>query len=733
MSYQQAKQEFLHPADEFTPLPFWFWNDELTEDELQRQIADFDAKGVKGFVIHPRKGLPLTIPYLSERYMHFVRFAVLEAEKRGMRVVLYDEAMYPSGAAHGLVARENPEWASRCLTMERGRENIVDAPDIVAVCAACMEGNTARAITQVHPENGVYVCPKDGRELLCFRFGFSGGTIRGVHPQEDDGEANAPRSADLLNPEAVQAFIRLTHEAYYAAIPEHFGKTVIAFFTDEPDITGRNAKPGCIAWTHGFLSSFGTAEELPALWLDVGKKTAEIRTRYRRVINARLKESYYQQLADWCETHGIALTGHPAKGYDIGLLSPFQIPSQDVVWRFVHPGNGISGAESVLAKCSADRARLDGRRRNGNECFGCCGPAEAQWGMTLDDMKWYMDYLFVRGVNLLYPHAFFYSLRDGRGDERPPDVGLNNLWWPMYERIAMYMRRMSWLMTDGVDMARVAVVCEEDSMPWENCIPLYENQISFHYLPRTEKEKHAEKYDFLLDGDAVIDHLPRDVQLTHSCPCLRTAHVRKLGMELYLLVNEGEEAIHVPMQVEAHGAAWWWNAWTGNITKATTDAQGRYSLHLSRRESIILCIDPATPSHADIPDSNPQETQTVLSGARWTLTRQDTGESIDLTADENGCLQGWEAFWPKYSGWVRYETEIPCTKHASHLIISAVTGMVTRDMAEPWQCWAPYRLEIPTGTRHLSFLCCNTMANQLDDKPWPSGVNGAVSIWEEKA
>ena len=34
----------------------------------------------------------------------------------------------------------------------------------------------------------------------------------------------------------------------------------------------------------------------------------------------------------------------------------------------------------------------------------------------MDDMKWYMDYLFVRGTNLLCPHAFFYSVRDDRGD-----------------------------------------------------------------------------------------------------------------------------------------------------------------------------------------------------------------------------------------------------------------------------------------------------------------------------
>ena len=38
--------EFEHPAEEFSPLPFWFWNDTLTEEELSRQIYAFKEKGV---------------------------------------------------------------------------------------------------------------------------------------------------------------------------------------------------------------------------------------------------------------------------------------------------------------------------------------------------------------------------------------------------------------------------------------------------------------------------------------------------------------------------------------------------------------------------------------------------------------------------------------------------------------------------------------------------------------
>lgn len=28
---QSLKEQFLNPAKEFTPIPFWFWNDDLRE------------------------------------------------------------------------------------------------------------------------------------------------------------------------------------------------------------------------------------------------------------------------------------------------------------------------------------------------------------------------------------------------------------------------------------------------------------------------------------------------------------------------------------------------------------------------------------------------------------------------------------------------------------------------------------------------------------------------------
>ncbi len=96
-------------------MPFWFWNDRLTDEEIVRQIADFEAHGVYGFVIHPRVGLPRDTAWLSPRMLHCMHVAIDEAARRGMYVVLYDEGMYPSGSSSGQVVARNRAHAARGL------------------------------------------------------------------------------------------------------------------------------------------------------------------------------------------------------------------------------------------------------------------------------------------------------------------------------------------------------------------------------------------------------------------------------------------------------------------------------------------------------------------------------------------------------------------------------------------------------------------------------------------
>jgi hypothetical protein len=45
------QQQFLNPPEEFTPIPFWFWNDHLTKEEISRQINDFYRVRINHLII----------------------------------------------------------------------------------------------------------------------------------------------------------------------------------------------------------------------------------------------------------------------------------------------------------------------------------------------------------------------------------------------------------------------------------------------------------------------------------------------------------------------------------------------------------------------------------------------------------------------------------------------------------------------------------------------------------
>ena len=111
--------------------PFWFWNGEMREDEIVRQIEAMHAQGLRGFLIHPRQGME--IPYLSRTFFDRVRTAVEAAAARGMEVWLYDEFPYPSGVSGGEVLLAEADY--RCRQLERawleaegGAEVELDAP-----------------------------------------------------------------------------------------------------------------------------------------------------------------------------------------------------------------------------------------------------------------------------------------------------------------------------------------------------------------------------------------------------------------------------------------------------------------------------------------------------------------------------------------------------------------------------------------------------------------------------
>ena len=214
------------------------------------------------------------------------------------------------------------------------------------------------------------------------------------------------------------------------------------------------------------------------LWYEDSADWEKHRTDYHRAIAICLEENYYGRLSKWCEEHGIALTGHPAGSMDLGAQKYFQIPGQDLVWRYVEPGEkALNGEHSTMAKNASSAMVHLNRRRNSNELYGAYGH-----NLTYDEMVWLANWCFVRGQNLLYPHAFYYSVRGARFNERPPDVGPNAKWWDDYKPFADACRRLSWLNTDSRQVCEIAILGDANWLPDKSAKVCFQNQHDFNYL-----------------------------------------------------------------------------------------------------------------------------------------------------------------------------------------------------------------------------------------------------------
>ena len=131
---------------------------------------------------------------------------------------------------------------------------------------------------------------------------------------------------DTLNPDAVRAFLCLTHEKYKETIGKEFGGTVQGFFTDEPNcfdfFTHFDAPKPWVPWTHGFSEYFeqnrgyDPTPYLPHLFLDdfqpgnpdISKE--KLRHDFWRTVTQRFSHAYMKQLYDWCGSNHLLSAGH---------------------------------------------------------------------------------------------------------------------------------------------------------------------------------------------------------------------------------------------------------------------------------------------------------------------------------------------------------------------------------------------------------------------------------------
>lgn len=286
-----------------------------TQPEIVRYLNSLKVNGIEQVMVYPRSGCELE--YLSEKWFDTVACFIKEAAALDMNVWIYDEFNWPSGHAGG-----------RVTAIEKYR---------------------LKSITTEGKDKGSIQC-------------------KSKHTNSLFNETFFP---DLLSEEAVEYFIKCTHEKYYEKFGKYFGTVIKGMFTDEPSIgyaCGENSIPYYQGIEDDYEKYCGRKfnEDLDSLHKDF------YRNAYA-VIAKQLRKSFSGKISKWCKEHGIHMTGHLMSDGDpfggtkhngniLKTLAEFSLPGIDEIRTdFRHPetlsilgiAEYVSGSNGAIAELFA--------------------------------------------------------------------------------------------------------------------------------------------------------------------------------------------------------------------------------------------------------------------------------------------------------------------------------------------------------------------------------------------
>ncbi len=559
MALDNIKRQFANPDNRFRFAPFWFLNHELNEAETRWQVREMNEHGVGGFILHARHGL--ITPYLGDGWMDNLAAAIDEASKLGMKAYLYDENNWPSGPADGQVFHENPQYRmSACylseefdVSSQKVEREIDTGDELLAVIAVPLEDgqpvgfpeDCLNLVDYVEGQTLTWQADSDYRVFVFVReWDKRGGFFDGY--------------VDTLNAKAIARFIELTHVRYAQCFADEFGATVDGIFTDEPHMSPHRGNS--VVWTSNLpgefegRSGYSLLPVLPALFCDMGPRTAKFRSDYRRTVTDLFASNYMKQIYDLCAPRKLNSIGHLLADGELTLSARcsgdyFQA-AQWLHWGGCDylgsrtwpeartPTNGQPLNNIAAVKFAASTAHLMGKPVVMNECFGL----GKQWAIDLRTLKWMGDFVIALGTNLLMPHAFYYSIQGFRKWECPPGEFYQSPFWSYYRVLSDYIGRLSALFRDGQHIADVAFFYPVKSMwaemdPDENETTIRLNA-SFDQLTRLllklnydfdfVSEEMLQKATFA-DGELIING--PDGEPTESFKALVMPAVTTIGIE----------------------------------------------------------------------------------------------------------------------------------------------------------------------------------------------------------
>jgi hypothetical protein len=479
-----TRENFTRPPLEMGIIPFWFWNGLMDRKEMEWQLREYHAKGIRSIFIHGRFGLKA--PYVSDAWFEKVKEAVELARSIGIDAWVYDEMNWPSGTAERKVPTRYPHLTQKylelvALNVDGPLFTFLEATDNRYVNTGDSWPVAAFGCTEEEFQTGIK-SPIDLTLNLSFEKVLPWEAPAGKWRLLYFLQKEVSYYIDTLNPESTERFIELTHERYRKSVGGEFGATVPGFYTDEPAMHYYHVGIDnyVVPWTTQMFKIFREKRGydlrpfLPALYLNMGPRTAAIRYDFWRTLTEQYAETYYGRIRSWCEENGVLFTGHllfeewlrmhaRCEGNLFRYLEKMHIVGVDHLYPKI--GTEQEPDQHVALKIASSAAHHFGSTRLLCESMG-----GAYWDCSLERMKWIANWEYVLGVNLFNNHGYHYSIEGERKRDWPPSQFYHHTWWKHYDRFTDYMARISHALSGGRHVAKILVLYPLNSI-WTNYVP----------------------------------------------------------------------------------------------------------------------------------------------------------------------------------------------------------------------------------------------------------------------
>ena len=451
-------ETFKNPGAEYRGAPFWAWNCELNEQTLLREIEAMKAMGFGGFHMHPRVGM--TTEYLGSGFMTLVRACAEKARQERMLAWLYDEDKWPSGAAGGLVTKDE-RFRARYLRFSQ----TPGQGEPLARYAVRLDRNGCLAAYRrlKDDEKPVGVAGKPPAHENEEQVRYASLCVDGPSPW-----FNMQTYVDTLSRPAVERFVEVTHERYLKLLGRDFGTLVPAIFTDEPQSPDKEPLPeatSCddarLPWTDDLPATYRKAcgedilDALPEIFWELPAGVSQARYRFHDHVAERFAQAFADTVGRWCEKHNLMLTGHmmreenlDSQTYSLGdcmrSYRSFQLPGIDML---------CDRRELTTAKQAQSAARQYGRPGVLSELYGV-----TNWNFRFYQHKLQGDWQAALGVSVRVPHLYWVSMRGEAKRDYPASIGHQSPWYREYKWIEDHFARVNSAMTRGKAIVKIAVI-----------------------------------------------------------------------------------------------------------------------------------------------------------------------------------------------------------------------------------------------------------------------------------